>query len=109
MDTRAYSREQENRVAKKLNGKVVANSGATAFNKGDVTLPNWLLECKTVTKPQNSITVRKEWIRKNEEEAFSMNKEHSAVVINFGDKDDYYIINQQEFQRFIELLGKEGV
>ena len=34
--TRFYSNKQEKKVAKTLGGKKVANSGATAFHKGDV-------------------------------------------------------------------------
>ena len=32
--TRFYSRRQENHIAKAVNGKRTANSGATAFYKG---------------------------------------------------------------------------
>lgn len=36
MNTRKYSKKQEDRVAKVVGGKVNANSGATSFFKGDV-------------------------------------------------------------------------
>ena len=36
--TRWYSNKQEKHIAKELGGKKVPNSGATAFNKGDVVL-----------------------------------------------------------------------
>ena len=42
------------------------------FSKGDVTLNDWLLECKTKTSPSQSISIKKEWLEKNEEEAFYM-------------------------------------
>jgi hypothetical protein len=40
--TRFYSNKQEKKIAKQVSGKQVANSGATAFNKGDVTTDEWL-------------------------------------------------------------------
>ena len=108
--TRYFSGRQERNVAKALKGKVVANSGAPMFVAGDVTLDDWLLECKTKTSPSQSISIKKEWLDKNEEEAFSMNKHHSALVFNFGDlhnAQNYYIINEQEFKRFLELEAND--
>ena len=109
-NTRYFSNKQEKSVAKSLKGKTVPNSGATMFSKGDVTLNDWLLECKTKTSPSQSISIKKEWLEKNEEEAFSMNKHHSALVFNFGDlhnAQNYYIINEQEFKRFLELEAND--
>ena len=109
--TRYFSNKQEKSVAKAVGGKKTANSGATPFLKGDVYTEHWLLECKTKTKPSESITIHREWLEKNEEEAFSMQKEHSALVFNFGDihyPKNYYIINEDEFKRFL-LLEKEGM
>lgn len=109
-NTRYFSNKQEKHVAKAVGGKQTANSGATMFSKGDVTLSDWLLECKTKTSPSQSISIKKEWLEKNEEEAFSMNKHHSALVFNFGDlhnAQNYYIINEQEFKRFLELEAND--
>ncbi len=102
--TRYYSKKQEKAVAKALNGKVTANSGATAFQKGDVLLDNWLLECKTCVKEQRTFTLKKEWFDKNREEAFAMHKDYSAVVFNFGDNENYYVIDQKLFQKLTEYL-----
>ena len=109
-NTRYFSNKQEKHVAKAVGGKQTANSGATMFSKGDVRLNDWLLECKTKTSPSQSISIKKEWLEKNEEEAFSMNKHHSALVFNFGDlhnAQNYYIINEQEFKRFLELEAND--
>ena len=109
-NTRYFSNKQEKHVAKAVGGKQTANSGATMFSKGDVTLNDWLLECKTKTSPSQSISIKKEWLDKIEEEAFSMNKHHSALVFNFGDlhnAQNYYIINEQEFKRFLELEAND--
>ena len=60
--TRAYSKKQENYVAKKFGGDRVKNSGATPFQKGDVNLDeqSFLIECKTKTSPSESISIKKE-------------------------------------------------
>lgn len=62
--TRYYSNKQEKHVAKEVKGKQVANSGATAFNKGDVVTDNFLIECKTCTKEQKSFTLKKNGLPK---------------------------------------------
>ena len=66
--TRFYSARQEKAVAKAVGGKKVANSGATAFYKGDVMTDKVLFECKTCTKEQKTFTIKREWIDKNREE-----------------------------------------
>lgn len=104
--TRYFSNKQEKAVAKAVGGKKSANSGATRFEKGDVYTDNWLIECKTKTTPSESISIKKSWLEKNEEEAFSMQKEHSALAFNFGDlhfPENYYIISETEFKRFLKL------
>ena len=104
--TRYFSNKHEKSVAKAVGGKKTANSGAPMFVAGDVYTDSWLLECKTKMKPSESITIHREWLEKNEEEAFSMQKEHSALVFNFGDihyPKNYYIISEDEFKRFLEL------
>lgn len=98
--TRYFSSKQEKKVAKAVGGKRTANSGATMFSKGDVRCKNWLIECKTKTKPSESITIHKEWLTKNEEEAFSMGLQHSALAFSFGETTsdtNYYIISEDEF------------
>ena len=99
--TRFFSKQQENRVAKAVEGKRTANSGATAFSKGDVTTDDWLLECKTHTEPREQFTIKKDWIEKNKEEAFQMGKHYSALVIDFGDGVNHYLISER---LFLELL-----
>jgi hypothetical protein len=106
--TRYFSNKQEKRVAKRVGGKQTANSGATKFSKGDVRTDNWLIECKTKTSASESISIKREWLEKNEEEAFAMGKQHSALVFSFGDTHndtDYYIISEKEFKRLLELEG----
>jgi hypothetical protein len=106
--TRFYSNRQEKQVAKTVGGKQIANSGATAFSKGDVRTESFLLECKTCTKPQKTFTVHKEWFRKNQEEAFAMGKQFSAVVFDFGDGEQHYIIDEKLFKKLLNHLEEEN-
>lgn len=106
--TRFYSKQQENRVAKAVNGKRTANSGATAFVKGDVVGDDFLYECKTHTEPRETMTVRKEWFEKNKEEAFQMGKHYSAVVIDFGDGHNYYAVDERTFIEMKEALNERN-
>ena len=102
--TRWYSNRQEKKVAKELGGKKVANSGATAFNKGDVILDDWLIECKTKTKESDSFTIKKDWIIKNKEEAFAMRKSYNALAIDFGDGEQYYLIDEKIFKKIFTSI-----
>lgn len=105
--TRFYSSRQEKQVAKAVGGRKTANSGATAFVKGDVLADDWLLECKTVTESRQSMSVKKDWIDKNREEAFQMGKHHSAVVIQFEpDGENHYIISEKDFKYLMEAYSE---
>ena len=106
--TRAYSKNQENYVAKKFGGDRVKNSGATPFQKGDVNLEDMLIECKTKTSPSESISIKKEWLEKNNSEALFMGKKYSALAFNFGPNEkNYYIIDEYLFELLLNKLDKE--
>lgn len=104
MDTRHYSKKQEKRVAKNLGGKVNANSGATGFYKGDVRTDYLLVECKTATKEVKSVSIKKEWLKKLNEERFAMGKQHSILAFDFGDGEDYFIIDKNLMQMLVDYL-----
>ena len=108
--TRYFSTKQEKKVAKDLGGRRTANSGATLFSKGDVDLSDWLIECKTKTKPSDSMSIKKEWLEKNEEEAFAMGKPYSALCFSFGDihnDKQYFIISEDLFKKLVDSLEEE--
>ncbi len=105
--TRFYSKQQENRVAKAVSGKRNSNSGATAFVKGDVTNDLFLLECKTHTELRENFTVKRDWIDKNREEAFQMGKQYSALVIDFGDGENHYLIDERLFIQLLNYLRED--
>lgn len=106
--TRYYSGRQEKAIAKAIGGKTVANSGATPFNLGDVRTDQFLIEAKTCMSQRQSFTIKKEWLKKNEEETFAMGRDYSALAFNFGDNENYYIINEKLFIKLVNLLREEN-
>lgn len=102
--TRYYSKRQEKQVAKELGGKTTPNSGATPFAKGDVTLDKCLVECKTKTTDSESISIKKEWLDKLNQESLFMGKEYFALIFNFGPSSNNYVILDEN--TFKELLDK---
>lgn len=109
LPTRHYSSRQEKTVAKAVNGKVQKNSGATAFDKGDVIVSGkngFLLECKTKTSASESISIKKEWFEKNRQECLLTGTPHQAVVFNFGPgEENHYIIDEYLFLELIDHLN----
>ena len=106
--TRYYSSRQEKKVAKELGAKLTPNSGATMFQKGDLILGNWLLECKTQTKNKESFTIKNEWFEKNLQESVIMGKDYTAIVFNFGpDQENYYIIDEDTFKELLDLQSNK--
>ena len=105
--TRFYSDRQEKHIAKVTKGKQTANSGATAFSKGDVRIDQFLIEAKTCMSEKQSFSIKKEWLLKNEEERFAMGKDYSALAFNFGDDENYYIISEKLFIKLLNFLKEE--
>ena len=105
--TRFYSSKQEKQIAKAVNGQRVVNSGATAFSKGDVRTEDWLFEAKTKISESQSFSIKKEWLLKNKEEMFAMGKSYNALVFDFGDGNNYYVVDEKTFLRMKEALENE--
>ena len=108
-NTRWFSKKQEDAVAKAVGGKRTKNSGATLFQKSDVLLEDFTLECKTKTTNSESISIKREWFDKQLKESIQMGKKHSAIVINFGPDEPYnenhYIINERLFQMLLDYIA----
>lgn len=104
--TRYYSKKQENKVAKTLGGKPVSNSGAPMFCCGDVKMDNFLIECKTLTEPKQSMSIKKEWLTKIKEEAISERKPYCALAFDFGSDTNYFIIDERTFKLFVDMINK---
>lgn len=107
--TRYYSSRQEKQVVASVGGKQTINSGATLFEKGDVLLDNWLIECKTKTSSAKSMSIKKEWLEKNLKESLFMGKEYNALAFNFGpDEEMHYIISEDLFKELVNYLNSKG-
>ena len=104
--TRYYSSRQEKKIAKQVKGTTVPNSGAIRFGAGDVTTDKWLFEAKTKTTESNSFSIKKEWIKKNQEEAFAIGKPYSALVIDFGDGEQHYLVDEKLFLKMLEAFNE---
>lgn len=105
LPTRHYSNQQEDELASSFNGKRTLNSGQTPFQKGDVYLDDFLIECKTKTSPQESFSIKKDWLEKNEREQAFMGKPYTALAFNFQPNGkNYYVIDEYLFQM---LLNKQ--
>lgn len=102
--TRFYSDVQEKAVAKAVNGRKTSNSGATAYDKGDITTDKVLVECKTKTKSSNSITIQKEWLEKLRDESTYMKKPFYSLFFNFGPNEPNYVIIPEGL--YLQLLDK---
>lgn len=107
--TRFYSDRQEKAVAKSVNGRQQANSGASTWQKGDVVNDNFLIECKTTTEPRKSFNIKKEWLDKLKEEAIGMRKHNWALCFEFDNQSNqrYYVITERMFQALNDYLSEE--
>jgi hypothetical protein len=105
--TRYYSDRHEKRTADALNAKTQISSGSSGFYKGDVVSENCLIECKTALTEKKSFSIKKEWLEKIEDQCFEMRKKYPILAFDFGDGDNYYIINEKLMKKFIEFLDSE--
>jgi len=106
--TRYYSDRQEKSVCKAVNGRQQPNSGAGHFGKGDVITNSFLIECKCVMKPKDSVSIKREWVEKNKSEAFSIRKPNQAICINFEpDGNNYYLINERLFAYLVSCIEED--
>lgn len=109
--TRYYSDLHEKSVCRALGATQTPNSGATKWKKGDVVQrqASLLIECKTVMTEKQSVSVKKEWIDKNKEEAFSNRLDNNCLCINFGPgSDNYYVISEKLMKFLVEKLEEEN-
>ena len=58
---------------------------------------------------KQSVSVKKEWIDKNKEEAFSNRLDNSCLCINFGPgSDNYYVISEKLMKFLVQKLEEEN-
>lgn len=110
--TRYYSSLQEQKVAKMIGGNTVANSGAGKWKKGDVVQydASILIECKTTTSDKTSFSIKKEWLDKVKDDAFSNRIENTAVAFSYDSdcKDMYFVIDEKLMRFLIDKLTEEN-
>jgi len=96
--TRDFSDLHEKSVCKALGATQQSNSGAGLFQKGDCVhkAASVLIECKTTTTEKNSVSIKRDWLLKNEMERKECNLDNSCLCFNFGPgTDNYYVINEK--------------
>ncbi|MEK5060883.1 MULTISPECIES: hypothetical protein [unclassified Paenibacillus] len=102
------SKRQETRITRSLqqikqDAKRVLASGALWFAKSDIVSELFQIEAKTKEKPSKSMTIKKEWMDKIEQEGFE-NKKIPALAFSFGENTDYFVIRDREFYTLVEEL-----
>lgn len=105
--TRYYSKKQEKSVATAINGRTQINSGATPFYKGDVKNDNFLIECKTCAEERKSFSIKKEWLDTIRRESFE-DRRYPVLAFNFGNNENYYIIDENLMKLLNRLLGEQN-
>ena len=94
---------QEERVAKLFTGKRTPQSGGGKFVLGDVISEDFLVECKTSVTVKDSYSVKREILKKADEQRREMGKELYALAFSFGDEEDFFVINKKAMSRFLYL------
>lgn len=102
--TRYVSNKHEKRTSKNIGAKMQVSSGSSAFLKGDLFTDSCLVECKTCMTEKKSFSIKKEWLEKIEEQAIEMRKQYPILAFDFGDGENYYILNEKVMKKFIEFL-----
>lgn len=102
-DQKKASIQQEERVARLFNGKRTPQSGGGKFVLGDVISEDFLVECKTSVTVKDSYSVKREILKKADEQRREMGKELYALAFSFGDEEDFFVINKKAMSRFIYL------
>ena len=107
--TRYFSDQHEKSVCKALGGRQTSNSGANRFEKGDVIVDDayMLIECKCSMTEKSSFSIKKEWLDKIQEEAFSNRLINTCLCFNFEPGgNNYYVIDEKMMKDFMEFICK---
>ena len=101
--TRTFSDAQEKDVCKKLHATQQPNSGAGRFRKGDCIKydASLLIECKTPTSEKESFSIKKEWIAKNRDEAFTQRVFNGCIAFAFEPGGHNYFVIVEKLMKFL--------
>ena len=92
-----------------MGGRQTSNSGANRFEKGDVIVDDayMLIECKCSMTEKSSFSIKKEWLDKIQEEAFSNRLINTCLCFNFEPGgNNYYVIDEKMMKDFMEFICK---
>ena len=109
--TRYFSDKHEKSICKALGASQQSNSGAGRFRKGDVIQneASLLIEAKTTMTDKESFSVKRDWVIKNKEEAFTLRKSNSCICFNFGpESENFYIIDEKLMKYLVNKLVEEN-
>lgn len=91
---------------KQPEAKRQVNSGAMWHSKGDIVLEHALLECKergtTNSRGEKTISIPKEWISKQEDEAFQEQRPYWYIPFGYKNDDGIYLV--KSFDHEMELV-----
>lgn len=99
--TRHASNVQEKRIQKTMGGRRTKNSGA-GREKGDVLTEDFFLDGKTSMTRVKSKSINKEEIEKARKQAFYMRRRFFALVVSFGDGEDYAVLPLEDLAALYE-------
>lgn len=98
-------------MADMFGGRRTSNSGGGKWDKSDVVIEDadMLVECKTVTKPRNSFSIKQEWLDKNVQESLSKRKTNSMLAFSFSPdaSPTYFVINEKLARFLVEKLKED--
>ncbi|WP_242553982.1 hypothetical protein [Bacillus velezensis] len=92
-----------------IDAKRQVNSGALWYAKGDIKTQDYLMECKergTINaRGEKSISIPKDWLVKQEKEAFQENRPFWVLPFRYKNDDSIYLIKSfdQEIEMYQEL------
>lgn len=91
-------------------GRRTSNSGGGKWDKSDVVVESadMLIECKTVIKPRDSFSIKREWLEKNMQESLSRRKTNSMLAFSFNpDAHPVYFVIDEKLAKFLVEKLKE--
>lgn len=88
-----------------VDAKRQANSGALWYAKGDIKTQDYLMECKERgtlnARGEKTISIPKEWLTKQEHEAFQENRHYWVIPFRYKNDDSIYLV--KSFDHEIEM------
>ena len=108
--TKFFSDRQEKAIADYLGWSVVAASGATQFNKGDVIADDWLGECKTHTTEKTRSEFNYGWLKKLIPQSTAIRRSPVVFFDNGTQKieDTWCIVQRGSIVKNITIIDAES-